>query len=770
MKTIRSVFWVNNWIPMKFVFVLFGAMLFSSTCLKAQTYLGFEYDPSVVVKLGSDTLEHAWAGGLNFAQFSDIDIDYDGDMDLFVFDRSGDEIAVFVTEQVNGNPTYRYLYNGASLFPAGLRYRAALVDYDQDGKNDLFCYGTGGMTVYRNVGDAGSGLQWQMVKSSLESNYIGDYNNLYITGSDIPALVDVEGDGDLDILTFHIGGERVEYHQNQSMELYGIPDSLEFVLQNECWGHFREDPNSSTVILNDTQSPCGVGNGNIPDPLRSAPVLETDSVFHAPTRHSGSTLLAIDMNNNDVLDLILGDVASPNLVLLMNDGSAPNTNSTMISQDVNFPSNTTPANIQIFPASFYVDVNHDNVKDLIVGANARTISQNEASVTYYENLGQNNQPNFIFRTKSFLQEEMIEHGLGSIPVMFDQNGDGKRDLLVSNFFRYKPTLNKECALLVYRNTGTASVPQYSYLDDDFLSLTTQSFGLRSIPTFGDLDNDGDDDLLIGMENGQINRFTNTAGAGNNVAFGSATALTDNNSIPITVTAYAAPQLFDLDDDGLLDLLIGNKTGEVAYYRNTGSASNAIFTLIDDTLGDVDVSSTPDGYVIPHFFRVNDTTHLFLGAYDGKLHYYNDIDGHLHPDSSFQLVSAAYRGIDVGLYSAFWVEDIDNDGLLNLFVGQDLGGLHHLEADPLSTASLNENQQESPQWLLAPNPAKEEVTLYAFHHSKQAQVSVYSMMGELVLQTSVQGTSSLDISGFGKGMYVVTLVTDNHRETLRLVKE
>ena len=770
-KTFRAVFCLHNWIPMKIVFVLFAFLVFSSTGLRSQTYLGFEYDPSVVVKIGADTLDHAWAGGLNFAQFSDIDIDYDGDMDLFVFDRSGDEIAVFVTEQVNGNPTYRYLYNGASLFPASLRYRAAMVDYDQDGKNDLFCYGTGGMAVYRNVGNSVSGLQWQLVQANLESNYIGDYNNLYITGSDIPALVDVEGDGDLDILTFHIGGERVEYHQNQSMELYGIPDSLEFVLQNECWGQFREDPNNSTVILNDTQSPCGVGNGNIPNPLRTAQVLETDSAYVAPKRHSGSTLLAIDMNNNDVYDLILGDVSSDNLNLLMNGGSAPNTNSAMISQDINFPSNTTPASIEMFPASFYVDVNHDNVKDLIVAPNARTVSQNEKSVTYYENLGQNNQPNFIFRTTAFLQEEMIEHGLGSGPVMFDQNGDGKRDLLVTNFFRYKPTLNKECAFLVYRNTGTVNAPQFAYLDDDFLNLTAQSFGLRSIPTFGDLDNDGDDDLLIGMENGQINRFTNTAGAGNNVAFGSAATLTDNNGTTITVTAYAAPQLFDLDNDGLLDLLIGNKTGEVAYYRNTGTASSAVFSLIDNMVGQVDVApSTPDGYAIPHFFRVNDTTHLFVGAYDGKLHYYNDIDDHLANGESFQLVSDAYRGIDVGLYSAFWAEDIDNDGLINLFVGQDLGGLHHMEADPLSTAGLDEQQQETPQWLLAPNPAKEEVMLYAFNHSKQAQVSVYSMMGELVLQTSVQGTSAMDISGFRKGMYIVTLVTDNHRETLRLVKE
>lgn len=57
-----------------------------------------------------------------------------------------------------------------------------------------------------------------------------------MSSSDIPALVDVEGDGDLDILTYHISGEHLEYHQNQSMELYGIPDSLEFVLKNQCWG------------------------------------------------------------------------------------------------------------------------------------------------------------------------------------------------------------------------------------------------------------------------------------------------------------------------------------------------------------------------------------------------------------------------------------------------------------------------------------------------------------------------------------------------------
>lgn len=774
LPVIRQRFSPYNWNAMKFIpylLIVILTTLFNPSATLAQTWLGFEFDPSPIVKTGVDTLDHAWGGGMNFVQFSDIDIDYDGDMDLFVFDRSGEEIAVFLTEETNGNPTYRYMYGASQLFPTDVRYRAAMVDYNQDGKNDLFTYGVGGVKVYKNVGNSSVGLQWELASNLLESDYLGDVNNLYVSSSDIPAYVDVEGDGDIDVLTFHIGGERMEYHQNQSIELYGIPDSLVFVLKNECWGQFREDINNNSLILNNTESPCGPGNGNISNPLRTAPVLSVDSLA-SPVRHSGSTILALDADDNGVLDLVLGDVAHTNLILLINGGTEPNTNSAMVSQDLNFPSNTTPASIQLFPASFYVDVNHDDVKDLIVGANARTISQNEKSVTYYENLGTNTLPNFIFRSKSFLQGDMIEHGLGSIPVLFDQNGDGKRDLLVANFFRYKPTLAKESAFLVYRNTGTSSAPEYTYYDNDFFGLTAQSLGLRSIPAFGDLDNDGDDDMLIGMENGQINRYENTAGAGNPVAFGTASSLTDNNGTAINVISYAAPQLFDLDNDGLLDLLVGKKTGEIAYYRNTGTAGTAEFTLTNDTLGGIDVSpNTPDGYAVPHFFRVNDTTHLFLGAYDGKLHYYNDIDGNLDEPAVFQLVSDHYRNIDVGLYSSFWVEDNDADGLLNLYVGQDLGGLHHFEAVPGSTIGIEEEIQPERNWLLVPNPATTKVTLQSLRkNGEPAVVTIYNLFGERVTQYVITGTSVLEANNVNNGVYLVVIESGNTTETLRLVIE
>jgi hypothetical protein len=90
--------------------------------------------------------------------------------------------------------------------------------------------------VYRNVGNATDGLQWVVEKTLVRTNYLGSNSNLYVSSIDIPAYVDVDGDGDIDVLTFHIGGQRVEYHKNMSMENYGIPDSLEYVLMNECWG------------------------------------------------------------------------------------------------------------------------------------------------------------------------------------------------------------------------------------------------------------------------------------------------------------------------------------------------------------------------------------------------------------------------------------------------------------------------------------------------------------------------------------------------------
>ncbi len=723
-------------------YILLFLFFLESPQLIAQ--FGFEYAPDLKVMMLGDSLDHAWSGGLNNVQISDFDFDFDGDPDLFIFDRSSDNIRVFTRENGANGPYYQFYYNAAAHFPSDLRYRATLVDYDNDGKKDLFTYAIGGLKVYRNTGNAVNGLQWELFQELIYSEYPNGNSNLYISSTDIPAIVDVDFDGDIDVLTFHIGGQHMEYHQNQSMELYGIPDSLIFELKNECWGKFREDINTSSITLNDQNVPC-VG-GSIQNPLKNA------------ARHAGSSILAIDYDNSGVLDLILGDVSFPNMNLLINGGTAPNTDSPMISVDGNFPSNTTPVEMQLFPAAFYLDVDFDGVKDLIVGTNARNVSQNENSVLFYKNLGTTANPHFFYVENDFLQHQMIEHGSGSVPVFADLNEDGLEDLIVANFYRYKDILDKESTIAYYQNTGTSTAPVLTFIDEDYLPALT-AYGLRSIPTFGDIDGDGDEDMFAGVENGSLAYFENQSTGGNAVFTAGINNYQDHLGQAIGTSVYCFPQLFDLDNDGLLDLIIGKKTGELLFYKNIGTSNVPSFELQNNFLGGVDVStSMPDGFPSPHFFRQNDTTYLFIGNTDGRLYYYNEIDGHLAQDSAFNLVNDHLLGFEGGRYSAFAVNDLDNDGYLELYAGQDLGGLFRFEVNPESTSSVHENVKDN--ILVYPNPAEEHIHLSNLPSGKK-EICVMDLQGKVIYRTSSHGHKmTIEAQNFIQGLYLIQIF-DEH---------
>ena len=702
----------------------------------------FEYNDSVTVIKGGVPLKNPWNGGLNQPQFSDFDYDYDGDLDLFVFDRSNNNIRVFTQEGTAPNKFYKLQPYAATFFPSDLRYRATMVDYDNDGRKDLFTYGIGGLRVFRNVGDQANGLQWELFKEIVETQYPLGASNLLVYSSDIPAIIDVDFDGDIDILTFSQGGMHMEYHQNQSMEIYGIPDSLEFVLMNQCWGKFKEDLNTNALSLNDPNPPC-VG-GDIVNPQR------------ASSEHTGSTTLAIDIDNSGVYDLVIGDVSFSNLNLLINGGTAPNTDSPMISIDPAFPSNTTAVDVSIFPAAFFLDVDFDGVKDLIVAPNARNVSFNEKSVLFYKNLGSNSLPNFVFVKNNFLQDEMIEHGTGSVPVFVDLNEDGLQDLIVANFYRYKAILDKESTLAYYQNTGTASTPVLTYIDDDYLNLSSANNGLRSIPTFGDLDNDGDQDMLLAIENGSLIYYQNQS-VGSGAVFGTGIpGYTDASGAVINVGTFSAPQLFDVDNDGLIDLVLGKRTGELVFYKNTGTASVPAFTLTNTTLGGVDVTGTsgnPDGYAVPHFIRKSGETFLFVGNFDGTINHFENIDGNLGSGQSFDLVSNSYLGINAEAYAACWITDLDNDGNLDLYLGQDLGGIYRFEHDSSSTIGLIE-YESNVELTLYPNPVDGELTISANDRIIK-HIELISFSGALILADEVNASSAtLNLSNLPNGVYIV----------------
>lgn len=711
----------------------------------------FNFSDSIQVSKNGSPLSLAWSGGLNYSQFSEIDSDFDGDMDLLVFDRSNDQIRLFENTLINGNRKYVFNPYGHTLFPSDLRYRLAAVDYNQDGKNDLFAYGIGGIKVYKNTGNSSTGLQWTVAKNLLYSDNWGTLLNLYVSSADIPAIVDVDLDGDIDILTYHISGEYLQYHKNLSQETYGHSDSLMFELKNECWGGFREDVNTNTVFLNDQTAPCQ--GGNVPNPQ-----LKPNDTEKA---HAGSTVLAIDMDGNGVKDLLLGDVAYPSINFLTNGGTTVNSNSLMISANPNFPANSTPISMQLFPAAFWIDVDFDSKKDLLVAPNAKNVSENETSVLKYKNTSNNTSPNFVFETKSFLQEDMIEHGTGSIPVLTDLDNDGLVDLFVANYFAYKPTLAKESRIAFYKNTGTSNSPIFTFIDNDFLNLSQSGLGLRMVPTFGDLNNDGKKDIILGLENGTLCYLQNTT-TGSIPTFSTPiTNYQDHLGQVINVGQFATPQLFDLNNDGKLDLIIGKKTGELVYYRNIGTLSTPSFELVNQNLGNVDVSTTisPDGFAVPHFFRNLDTTYLLVGSFEGAIYFYDSIDGNLATGTNFRTISSNFlnQGKNIGGYSACAIGDIDNDSNLDLFIGQDLGGLFYLEHDSLSNLGLSQPSIIYPEINVFPNPANDKITISSSIDLNNLEILVYSSLGQLI-EKKIGKLKTIDftISEYKNGIYFVRI--------------
>lgn len=721
--------------------LLILSFTFNCTLLFGQ--FGFIYNDSIIVEKGGDTLEFPWAGGLNHAQFSTIDVDFDGMDDLFVFDRSSNQIRVFLKKEENGNFHYEFMYDNRSLFPDDIRYRAKMVDYNNDGKKDLFTYGIGGVKVYRNIGSVTDGLKWELAKNRLESQYTSSISNLYVSSIDIPAYVDVDYDGDIDILTFHIGGERVEYHKNLSMETYGIPDSLLFELKNECWGKFKEDATSNNIILNSTDGACG--SPNIANPEKSL-------------RHAGSSLLALDLNNDQVMDLVLGDVSHYNLTALYNGGTAPNQNSPMTSKDDNYPSNTTPVDLGIFPAAFYEDVDHDGEKDLIVGTNANGASENRKSVELYKNLGTTESPNFSYVGNEFLQGDMIDNGNSSIPILVDLNDDGLKDMLVSSNYRYKEPLNKECKIQYFQNTGTASKPVFTYVSDDWLTLSLEGYGLRMHPCFGDLNGDDKKDMIIGTGIGKLHYYERT-GTGFNDFTLKELNLKDHTGTIIDVQSYASPQLFDLDNDGLLDLIVGHRMAGIYFYKNIGTSSNPSFELVTQNLGGIDMRtpSSANNTAVPHFVRHKDTVHLFVGNSNGTIYYFDDIENNIEDGDTFNLVSDIYANINTNGFSAPFIDTIRNDTSYDLFVGTDLGGILSYSAEPLSDPIVNiENFEYYSEIIIYPNPSN--TGFFKISATKQKspmKITVVDLLGNKIIDNkSLWGTTNLDLSQQSQGVYIV----------------
>ena len=146
-----GIFVLINPNSMKIRHLLSSVLLFAAVNSIAQPDYYFVRKDTIVVKNNTDTLNLAWAGGNNYAQFSNIDLNFDGAQDLFLFDRTGNKVLTYLhVNQVN-SAVYKYAPEYENKFPSGMMNWCLLKDYNCDGKQDIFTYTPGGIKVYTNT-------------------------------------------------------------------------------------------------------------------------------------------------------------------------------------------------------------------------------------------------------------------------------------------------------------------------------------------------------------------------------------------------------------------------------------------------------------------------------------------------------------------------------------------------------------------------------------------------------------------------------------------
>ncbi len=514
-------------------------------------------------------------------------------------------------------------------------------------------------------------------------------------------------------------------------------------MADACWGKFQESGLSQDITLGIT---CRRQPGFFADPLKS-------------NVHSGSTIAAFDEEADGDYEVLLGDLLYDGLTYLRNGGTA--TAAYMDTTYGLFPIYDASVDINIFVAAYFLDVNNDNKKDMIAAPNSLNVSVNYDNCWYYENVDPGNGVTLSRVKKTFLIDQMIDVGMGAYPVLFDHNNDGLLDLVIGNYSKKVSASNINSGLVLYENIGTANAPEFSLVDRNYAGLHTAfnpaAFGIT--PTFGDLDGDGDKDLMVGASDGKLHYFENTAAMGQPASFGNLQAEYKG----IDVGQFAAPVLVDIDRDGKLDLVVGEMGGTLRYYHNIGTAQVADFASSpdDNKWGFVDTQPVCcTGFAIPFIFEnnANNRYDLLVGSESGKVMYYADIESQI--GDTFQLTQARFGDINEGQRTAIAGADLNNDGTWDWVVGNVRGGVGFYSGNGPVITSVNPADAHSFDWEVFPNPSNGNIAVRLNDNlSGNFELKVYDLAGREVFATQQLNAAvpaHLDFGTLQNGTYLLEL--------------
>ena len=593
------------------------------------------------------------------------------------------------------------------------------VDYNLDGQIDIFAHtnsGIQGIDVFRGEMQ-GEQMDYQYIKQSGNDFGVISYTNeggqrfpIYVADVDFPIITDSDGDGDIDVLSFEPEGTYIYWYKNMAIER-GLPlDSLEYVLADRCWGKFAESFENNNVELSTSMDECALSFSN----LRSG-------------IHAGSCISGYDFDQDGDLDIVLGDIGAKNLVYLPNSGTSDFAFVDTFS--ANFPPSNEPVEIDIFPNAFYLEFIPDSIHIVSCPNDEDAIPERQEIWRYDADLPSAKQ--FKLAEKNWFIADILDFGIDAFPFIIDINDDGSNDLIVTSRFHDNHSLDLISKAFVFQQHDARLI---EHTASQFEGLEILLNGPNAmVLAMADLNADDDKDLVIGLQNGKlayVKGLENGQFDFNNLI---------ENAWDIDVGSTAHPTFLDANNDGLIDLLIGERNGNLNLFTNTGNTENPEFgNIIDDFWLQIDTRQGQSviGLAAPFYFSQGGNEFIILGTEIGNLITYE-----LTRNNS-NIISEAVENdilkvsdLRVGKRTKPLLADIDKNGFYELWLGNARGGIEvfetGLEIDVITNIKTYQTELDL---NIFPNPAGHYLHIYPIDDF--LEITIFDLHGNTMIKENI----------------------------------
>jgi len=737
--------------------LILGVLVLSfNTFGQSQKDVYRQYVNATVLDANNTPMALAWTGGANKPQLAMADLNQDGRKDLVLFE---DYISLKTLIAIAPG-VYRYDPSYEGDFPVMNGY-FAMIDFNHDDVIDLVHRSMAGVGIYYGYYQ-NNHLKFRYYKDLYYTNPSGQVN-VHVAPASIPAFGDIDKDGDIDIISYDVWGTQIDYYRNCQKE-DGLPnDSIKICLKDNCFGRTSQNYERKQG-LGYYCSQWGVTCKGCGSPSNKG-------------THGSNTLCLIDIDNDGDLDYFNGNESFSDIQFFYNGRTQFGGADSAIAQDTIWGANGVPMYMPSFPAAFVLDIDHDLDDDLIFTPTALN-SENYNSINFYKNIGNNSNKNYVHQSSNHLINTMIDMGMGSYPVFYDFDKDGKKDLFIGSdgFYQDSTGLNKS-KIAYYKNTTTEK-GKYSFKlqTADFLGLDSMNFAGAAL-AIGDIDNDSLDDLVIGRTDGTFAFFKNhaTSDTVEPVWKLASSVMIDKTTFKtLDVGDYATPCIYDIDNDGKNDLISGSQFGDLYYFNNYGTVAGQLnMKFVTANLGGVKISDPfePYAYSAPFFGHTDDTQidYLVVGCQWGELYRFDGFQNGAMP-AQYTMIDSVYSYINVGKRSAPAIANLDNDNnnLYEMVVGNVLGGLNFYKQD--FKVNINDKVAGSSDVLVYPNPAGNVLNIKWGKGFEDGVVTVQliSITGQKMINASFdskQGNCSLNLNDVASGTYYCIVQSGGNRSVM-----